>query len=69
MLLSNIQVDIIDNIAKANSKEVAELQVLEPGAFQLQTEDEPNSSLWIRLKSDRKFKLWTGFENMKFSLF
>jgi hypothetical protein len=45
MLLSNIQVNILGNIAKANSKEVAELQVLEPGAFQLQAEDEPSSSL------------------------
>jgi hypothetical protein len=40
MLLSNIQVDIIDNIAKANS-EIAELQALEPGSFQLQADDEP----------------------------
>jgi hypothetical protein len=62
MLLNNIQVDIIDNIAKANSKEIAELQALEPGSFQLQADDEPNGSIWIRLKSDRKFKLWTGFE-------
>jgi hypothetical protein len=62
MLLSNIQVDIIDNIAKANSKEIAELQALEPGSFQLQADDEPNGSIWLRLKSDRKFKLWTGFE-------
>jgi hypothetical protein len=28
----------------------------------LQAENEPSSSLWINLKSDRNFKLWTGFE-------
>jgi hypothetical protein len=62
MLLSNIQVGVIDSIAKANAKEVAELQRFEPGAFQLQTEDDPSGSLWQRLKGDRRFKLWTGFE-------
>ena len=62
MLLSNSRVNIIDRIAEANTNEITELQTREPGTFRLQTEVEPSSSLWTRLRNDRKFKLWTGFE-------